>query len=571
MKFHEKFPALAGEADPRVRHTLAPARIVTTRGDVADAGHLIEHKSVQIALGPHSDGCMMKNHAEGERAGVLLDFGRELHGTLCVSVYGVAPPPGAPAGYGRTVTLRIRLGESVTEALTPVGERGTTNDHATRDYLIPVASLSSNESPESGFRFAYIELEAPNTAVELRAVTATLIVRDVEYIGSFASSDPMLGEIYDTAAYTVHLNMQRYLWDGIKRDRLVWAGDMNTEIAAILAVFGGSSDVVRRSLDFARDVTPAGEAMNTIRSYTLWWIIAHYDWYMGTGDHDYLMQQKEYLKELLPRYFAYIGEDGRETMGGYFDWPTQGEGNEARSHAGKQGLFKLAMMAAAEILRYLGESEMSEECTRRALQLSAHSPDPMGYKQAAAMLALANIGDTAALTENVILPGGAEGLSSFLGYYTISAAAEAGRTDAALDMIRGYWGGMLKMGATTFWEDFDVRWMENAHRIDTLPVVGMKDIHGDYGAFCYKNFRHSLCHGWASGPAPFLAKYVLGVRSFAPGMRAVRFAPDLGGLSWARGSVPTPHGVITVELERGKNGRTLGKIDAPDGVDVIVK
>ena len=22
----------------------------------------------------------------------------------------------------------------------------------------------------------------------------------------------------------------------------------------------------------------------------------------------------------------------------------------------------------------------------------------------------------------------------------------------------------------------------------------MKDIHGDYGEFCYKGFRHSLCH-----------------------------------------------------------------------------
>jgi len=571
MKFYEKFPALAGEHDPRVRRSLAPARIVTASGDVSAPRNLIAHKSVQIALGPHSDGCILKNPAEGTRAGVLLDFGTELHGSLCVSVYAVTPPPGAPSGYGRTVTLRIRLGESVSEALTPVGERGTTNDHATRDFTLPVASLSSNESPESGFRFAYVELETPAAAVELRAVTATLIIRDLEYIGSFESSDPLLGKIYDTAAYTVHLNMQRYLWDGIKRDRLVWAGDMNTEIAAILAVFGDSCDVVRRSLDFARDVTPAGEAMNTIRSYTLWWILAHYDWYMGTGDRDYLMQQKEYLKELLPRYFGYIGADGRETMGGYFDWPTQGEGNKAKSHAGRQGLFCLAMRAAAELLRCMGESELSLECTRREELLRSYVPDPAGYKQAAAMLALANIGDPAATAERVILPGGPAGLSSFLGYYTLSAAAEAGRVDAALEMIRGYWGGMLEMGATTFWEDFDISWTENAHRIDELPAAGMKDIHGDFGAFCYKNFRHSLCHGWASGPAPVLAKYVLGVRPFAPGMRAVRFAPELGGLDWARGTVPTPRGVIRVELERGRGGRTLGKIDAPDGVEVIVK
>ena len=50
-----------------------------------------------------------------------------------------------------------------------------------------------------------------------------------------------------------------------------------------------------------------------------------------------------------------------------------------------------------------------------------------------------------------------------------------------------------------------------------------------------------------------------------------RFAPDLGGLAWARGVVPTPRGDIRVELERGADGRTLRKIEAPDGVDVVVK
>ena len=34
------------------------------------------------------------------------------------------------------------------------------------------------------------------------------------------------------------LNMQDCLWDGIKRDRLVWIGDMHPETMSILAVFG---------------------------------------------------------------------------------------------------------------------------------------------------------------------------------------------------------------------------------------------------------------------------------------------------------------------------------------------
>jgi len=43
-------------------------------------------------------------------------------------------------------------------------------------------------------------------------------------------------------------------------------------------------------------------------------------------------------------------------------------------------------------------------------------------------------------------------------------------------------------------------WTKDATRIDELVPEGKKDIHGDCGAYCYEGFRHSLCHGWASGP-----------------------------------------------------------------------
>ena len=56
---------------------------------------------------------------------------------------------------------------------------------------------------------------------------------------------------YGNRSYTVHLNMQEYLWDGIKRDRLVWVGDMHPEVMTIHTVFG-ENEVVRKSLDFAK-------------------------------------------------------------------------------------------------------------------------------------------------------------------------------------------------------------------------------------------------------------------------------------------------------------------------------
>ena len=101
----------------------------------------------------------------------------------------------------------------------------------------------------------------------------------------------------------------------------------------------------------------------------------------------------------------------------------------------------------------------------------------------------------------------------------------------ALDAIRQYWGGMLKMGATSFWEDFNLEWMENAAPIDELVPEGKVDIHGDWGAYCYIKFRHSLCHGWASGPCPFMTHYILGIRIEEAGCKKLRIDPQLGDLA----------------------------------------
>jgi hypothetical protein len=177
--------------------------------------------------------------------------------------------------------------------------------------------------------------------------------------------------------------------------------------------------------------------------------------------------------------------------------------------------------------------------------------------------------DAKQTAETVLKAGGPHGISTFYGFYVLQALAKAGETDAALDFVRQYWGGMLDVGATTFWEDFDLDWMKGAGRIDELVPAGKKDIHGDYGAYCYVGFRHSLCHGWASGPTAWLSQTVLGVTPLEPGCAKVRIVPQLGSLEWAEGTYPTPRGPIKVRHERKADGTISSKIEAPDGVTVV--
>ena len=363
------------------------------------------------------------------------------------------------------------------------------------------------------------------------------------------------------------------MWDGIKRDRLIWIGDMHTEVMTILTAFG-YNDVVPKSLDVAREDAPLSEGrvrwMNGYPAYSLWWLLIHYDWYMGTEDLPYLQEQKEYMKNLLTHLVALVDKDGVEQLPGKFlDWPNN-ENDEA-NHAGMQGLLKMGLECGSYLMDVLGETELSKLCADTAVRMKKCVPATGGSKSAGALLVLADLADAKQMNDELISVNGAHGFSTFLGYYLLKAKAKAGDYQGALDAMREYWGGMLKMGATTFWEDFNLDWMENAAPIDELVPEGKVDIHGDWGAYCYVKFRHSLCHGWASGPCPFLSHFILGVHVLAPGCRKISIEPHLADLSYVRGSYPTPFGIIHITHTRREDGSVCTEVSAPDEVEIIIK
>jgi hypothetical protein len=55
-------------------------------------------------------------------------------------------------------------------------------------------------------------------------------------------------------------------------------------------------------------------------------------------------------------------------------------------------------------------------------------------------------------------------------------------------------------------------------------------------------------HGWSSTPPKDMVFYTLGVTPAMPGYTVAHIAPRLGGLDWAKGKVPTPFGLIEVQV-----------------------
>lgn len=540
------------------RVAILPKRIIWTDGNVKNSEVLLEQREFQISLGAH-DPCIMKS-TKKKKASILLDYGQEIHGGIRLLVWNSSISSGA--------TVRVRFGESVGEAMAEIGDdKNATNDHARRDLKTEVGMMSMNPIGETGFRFVRIDLEDKDAEIWLKAVPAIFVYKDVEYKGSFTCSDPLLNRIWDVGAYTVHLNMQEYVWDGIKRDRLVWIGDMHPETTTIQAVFG-EDDAVERSLDFIREETPLPGWMNNYASYTMWYVIIVYDWYFHTGNKSFLEKQREYLEGVADQLSQYVDENGQDTVreGRFLDWPSEGKTKVV--DAGVQAIHVWAVESLKKIFDILGDGIRVRKCEAELEMLRSYETDYEDSKQAAALLVINGMKDAEEVNEKLLKQGGARGMSSFMGYYILTARAMAGDYKGCLDCIREYWGGMLSLGATTFWEDFDVSWLENASRIDELPEDGKVDVHGTYGDYCYAGYRHSFCHGWASGATPWLSENVLGIQVMEAGCKKVKIEPHLGDLEWAEGAYPTPYGVIRVEHRKMKDGSIDTRIDAPKEIEI---
>ena len=123
----------------------------------------------------------------------------------------------------------------------------------------------------------------------------------------------------------------------------------------------------------------------------------------------------------------------------------------------------------------------------------------------------------------------------YMRFYELEALCALGEQDFVLKEMKSYWGGMLKLGATSFWEEYN----PDKKGAEHLAMYG-------------RQFGKSLCHAWGASPLYLLGKYYLGVKPTVPGYEKYIIEPNLGGLQWMQGKVPTPNGDIEVYMSESE-------------------
>lgn len=549
--------------DQRARQYLTAEKILWQTGTMEREGELLEKPLGQTSTSEMTGGFYIKKDVGAESA-ILLDFGAEIHGGVRLEARNLTS---TPESVGKSVRVRVRLGESADEAMAEMGEKGAVNEHSTRDMIVNVPWLGAIEFGESAFRFVRIDLIDDGSEIWFDSIRAVFVYRPISQPGNFCCSDERLNAIWRTCARTQFLTMQGFIFEGAKRDRLVWYGDFHPQLSTTLALFGAPVVLKETLGDYARSVFPLPKWMNGMPNYSLWWVMSVGDLYRWSGDTAWLAEQADYLHGLFEQLKSSVADDGHARFDHPFlDWPTNDkpEALDAGTHA----LFALAFDRFAALFAALGDTDGQRQAEELAKKVRSFTPDNVANKQAASLMALAKIENPSKPNTPVVAKNGGEGFSTFYGYYMLEALAAGGENQLALDVIRQYWGAMLDVGATTFWEDFDLAWLENAGRIDQITPEGKESLHGDRGAYCYIGLRHSLCHGWASGPAAWLTAHVLGVAPTSDGYATAKIEPFLGDLQWAEGDVPTPRGVIHVRHEKTADGTILTTVEKPDEISI---
>lgn len=481
---------------------------------------------------------------------VLLDFGKELCGGVRIVCRS--------ASDGATV--HVRFGESVGESNACLGYKGANNDHSVRDFTVPIPALSDQEWGKTGFRFVRLDVCGKAEIVGIYAVSYRYHKLPQ---GKFFCNDILVNNIYDTAAYTVYLNMQEYIFDGVKRDRLIWVGDMQPEVSALTYMYG-KCELVEKTLREAIAHNPMPGWIVAMPTYSFWLIRIVCDYLRRTGNRQFALECLPYLEQTLSLFDSCLDEKGNCDFASvvtvknpfFVDWPTSACGDEEE---GGRFIFTMGTNAAVEIYKLLG-LPVNPVCYNVLNKLNCHTTGPVHSKSALSLGYLVG-----KISQNVAFEGlrdGANGLTTFMSYFILSAIADCCGTVQALGVMKEYFGGMLDWGATTFWENFDLSWLDNSGRIDELTPDGKKDLHGDFGEHCYVGFRHSLCHGWSCGAVQFLTERVLGVQF--ENCFKIAICPDLGNLTFAQGVVPTACGNLQIEVVR-EDGKNFFRVTLPNG------
>jgi len=457
-----------------------------------------------------------------KRKSVILDFGEHLTGYVSFNLKMLTGTADAPSRF------KLTFGEVPSEIATPFDPYpGGLSRAWLQDEVVTVMYVPSTVRIDRRLAFRYVKIELAGSSQNFDFAIANITCKAVSSVATLPAALaqttlPDIAAIDAVGLRTLKECMQTVYEDGPKRDRRLWIGDLYLESLANSYSFK-NHDLTKRCLYLLAGLSgekgyligtvfetpePHPQANQYLMDYAFLYNSALKEYLTETNDQATASDLWPVAKKQLDIINTYLLPDGmmnyekaNKEWWLFFDWK-----DGLDKQAALQGLtiytlkqtYELAKMlkregelpnvpamikkmsAAAKHNLYDAKSGLVYSGTKRqvsyASQIWFTLSGVLSVKES--RQALLNV----VKQKDALYPG-----APYLYHYYVQALVNAGLNAEAKATVLGYWGGMVKKGADTFWEVYDPN-NEYLSPYNFFPV-------------------NSYCHAWSCTPVYFIRKY----------------------------------------------------------------
>jgi len=507
------------------------------------------------------------------------------------------------ASAGTGLTLDSPLSNAHAQGATVTGVGTYANDNGAQINLTVTTPQTYTGGLRGGFRYQTIELTTPGTVTLTGAGLNFKAYRagPDKYEGWFISSDDQLNRLWYAGAYTAQMDMVPVgvaacftvpvFFDGAKRDRAIWSGDlMVTNPVALLSIGSNSVPYIKGSIDSIMNLQGASGrltsavgfrgcgAFDYAVTYSAYSAIIAIQYYRYTGDAAYVTALLPKLEAAAAFHATRLDANGLVVTNDpdYFQTTQTGEVTEY-SLAYYELLLDMIWLESRvgtpeKVAEYTGKAAALKEAINTRLfsadvGLYVHTNTrttvyPLDANMNAVRLGVAPADKVAGILtyfRDRWQPHGSQisqpapSMADPFGHtieplnntWEMMARFHSGDAAGALELMRRLWGVQVDPDSGyytgTLWE------FVNA---DGLPARGFD----------------SLAHAWGAGPTQMLTESVLGATAVDPGYATWRVKPQPTDLEWAQGQVPTASGSLLVKWAQDtEDGEFHLRVTSPTG------
>ncbi|KAG5759480.1 hypothetical protein H9Q72_012400 [Fusarium xylarioides] len=419
----------------------------------------------------------------GKGSEFILDFGIHMAGYLSFNLDYIGQNTDAPC------RLRLTFGESPLDVTMDMNDVNTWISTAwLPDEIINIDICPQTLALPRRYSFRYLRVQIIDTSPKFKVSFSNVQCESVSAVSqdhqieAVEFPDPLLQNIDHVCISTLRDCMQTVFEDGPRRDRRLWIGDLRLQALANYSTFRDFNLVKRCLLQFAAVRNADGllpacifekptltASTDYIADYDALFAAIVYDYVDASGDTEagHLLWDTvlDCPKRLLHNLnsASYVFEAQRSKHFIFLDWAKSLD-KSAGAHGVLLYCLKITNKLAERLNKQPPYDELIVKMTDAATSFLKDGVFVSGESQqisyaSAAWLVLCEAFPPEiarkALLATLAHPEAVKPLTPYLWHHVCDALAMLGCYDECVDLIKSYWGGMVKAGADTFWECYD--------------------------------------------------------------------------------------------------------------------